>query len=248
MSATGHRPPWRRTLPCSSSPANAAAMIQVSSHASAYCLRVLSVSPHLRLRRYTSGCCLLTWYSSRRRRCQRVPPDSAICALCQKHKVMCIATSATTNGSKPSHVRGSSFGVTARPAQTNTTSNVVSTSPHLAAASPHAVSLPQPASHQGSAASPHATDHGSISEVVLPPAAVCFHLATLYFDYVHDQLHTLFQKPSFMADMVMNKTPSVIMFAVVALSARSVYTKIVGMPQRVLTSTSGFRPTNSSPA
>jgi hypothetical protein len=50
---------------------------------------------------------------------------------------------------------------------------------------------------------------------------VCFHLATLYFDYVHDQLHTLFQKPSFMTDMVMNKTPPVIMFAVISLSARS---------------------------
>lgn len=51
---------------------------------------------------------------------------------------------------------------------------------------------------------------------------MCFHLANLYFDYVHDQLHTLFQKPAFMADMVMNRVPPVIMFAVIALSARSV--------------------------
>lgn len=133
----------------------------------------------------------------------------------------CIATAATTNGSKPSHVRGSSFGIAARPAQSNTASNNVTTSPHLEEASPHAVSLPQPGSHQGGATSPHATDYGSANDVVLPPAAVCFHLATLYFDYVHDQLHTLFQKPSFMTDMVMNKTPPVIMFAVISLSARS---------------------------
>lgn len=86
--------------------------------------------------------------------------------------------------------------------------------------SPHAVSLPQPSSHQGGVTSPDNVDHGPTDDIALPPAAVCFHLATLYFDYVHDQLHTLFQKPAFMTDMVMNKVPPVIMFAVVSLSAR----------------------------
>jgi hypothetical protein len=95
-------------------------------------------------------------------------------------------------------------------------------SPRLDAGSPHAVSLPQYSSQQGGVFSPYNNDHGATDDVVLPPSAVCFHLATLYFDYVHDQLHTLFQKPAFMADMVMNKCPPVIMFAVVALSARSV--------------------------
>lgn len=70
--------------------------------------------------------------------------------------------------------------------------------------------------------SPSVVDNGTVNDTALPPAAVCFHLATLYFDYVHDQLHTLFQKPAFMADMVMNKTPPVIMYAVIALSARLV--------------------------
>lgn len=159
----------------------------------------------------------------------------------------CIASTVTTNASKPSHVRGSSFGVAARPAQSKLASKTVATSPHLAETSPHAVSLPQPASYQGGATSPHATDYGSTNEVVLPPPAVCFHLATLYFDYVHDQLHTLFQKPSFMTEMVMNKTPPVIMFAVIALSARSANTKTPNYCEVVLTVIPGFRLTSSSP-
>lgn len=159
----------------------------------------------------------------------------------------CIASTVTTNASKPSHVRGSSFGVAARLAQSKLASKTVATSPHLAETSPHAVSLPQPASYQGGATSPHATDYGSTNEVVLPPPAVCFHLATLYFDYVHDQLHTLFQKPSFMTEMVMNKTPPVIMFAVIALSARSANTKTPNYCEVILTVIPGFRLTSSSP-
>jgi len=154
---------------------------------------------------------------SRRRRCQRIPPDNAICALCQKHSVPCIASVVPAPvKAKPSHTRCSSV------AQSKATSNAHASSPRLDAGSPHAVSLPQPSSQQGCIASPHTIDHGEADDVVLPPAAVCFHLATLYFDYVHDQLHTLFQKPAFMADMVMNKCPPVTMFAIVALSARSV--------------------------
>jgi hypothetical protein len=158
---------------------------------------------------------------SRRRRCQRVPPDSAICALCQKHNVPCIASTVPTPA-RPSHTRGSSTGIVARPAQSDAASNARVPSTPLDSRSPHAISLPQPSSsQQGSVTSPYTnTDHGATDDVVLPPSAVCFHLATLYFDYVHDQLHTLFQKPTFMADMVMNKCPPVIMFAVVALSAR----------------------------
>ena len=159
---------------------------------------------------------------SRRRRCQRIP-NSAICALCQKHNVPCIASTVTTP-TKPSHARGSGIhvGIAARPSQSDAASNARVASPRLDAGSPHAVSLPQYSSQQGGVTSPCNIDHGATEDFVLPPSAVCFHLATLYFDYVHDQLHTLFQKPAFMADMVMNKCPPVIMFAVVALSARSV--------------------------
>jgi hypothetical protein len=157
---------------------------------------------------------------SRRRRCQRLP-DSAICALCQKHNVPCIA-SAVPTPAKPPHARGSSAGISARSAQSDAASNARVASPRLDAGSPHAASLPQHSSQQGGVTSPYSTDSIATDDVRLPPSVVCFHLATLYFDYVHDQLHTLFQKPAFMADMIMNKCPPVIMFAVVALSARSV--------------------------
>jgi hypothetical protein len=158
---------------------------------------------------------------SRRRRCQRIPPDSTICALCQKHSVPCVASTVPTPA-KPSHARGSSIGIAARPAQSDAVSSARLASPRFDAGSPHAVSVPQHSSQHGVVTSPYNNDHGATEDVTLPPPAVCFHLATLYFDYVHDQLHTLFQKPAFMADMVMNKCPPVIMFAVVALSARSV--------------------------
>jgi hypothetical protein len=198
-------------------------MERVSTHAAPYCMRVLPVSQPTSVSAATLPLPPADTHatcSSRRRRCQRIPSDSAICALCQKHSVPCIASAVTANGIKTSHVRGSSFGIAARPTQSHTTSDVVSTSPHLGDASPHAVSLPQLSSNQSGAISPRAIDYGATNDVVLPPATVCSHLATLYFDYVHDQLHTLFQKPAFMTDMVMNKTPPVIMFAVVALSAR----------------------------
>jgi hypothetical protein len=54
----------------------------------------------------------------------------------------------------------------------------------------------------------------------LPPQAVCVRCCNLYFAYVHDQFHTLFHKPSFMADLTSNKVPSVILLAIIALSAR----------------------------
>ena len=55
---------------------------------------------------------------------------------------------------------------------------------------------------------------------VLPPSAVCNHLVNLYFDYIHDQFHTLFQKPAFMADLASDRVPTVILLAIIALSAR----------------------------
>lgn len=105
---------------------------------------------------------------------------------------------------------------------TNTNNHDFGSPPQFDGVSPHATSLPQAWSNQGYATSPATVDNGYSNDILLPPSAVCFHLATLYFDYVHDQLHTLFQKPAFMTDMVMNKTPPVIMFSVVALSARLV--------------------------
>lgn len=69
--------------------------------------------------------------------------------------------------------------------------------------------------------SPATVDHSTGNgECQLPPPAVLFHLATLYFDYIHDQLHSLFQKPAFMADLATNEHPPSILFAMVALAAR----------------------------
>ncbi|CAD0087699.1 unnamed protein product, partial [Aureobasidium vineae] len=39
-------------------------------------------------------------------------------------------------------------------------------------------------------------------------------------DYIHDQFHTLFQKPAFMADLASDRVPTVILLAIIALSAR----------------------------
>jgi len=68
----------------------------------------------------------------------------------------------------------------------------------------------------------HITDNSASNGTRLPPTAVCFHLAVLYFDYIHDQLHTLFQKPAFMADMATGQVSPVLLYAITALSARSV--------------------------
>ncbi|KXT11833.1 hypothetical protein AC579_4280 [Pseudocercospora musae] len=62
--------------------------------------------------------------------------------------------------------------------------------------------------------------HKDGGDVSLPPAAVSLHLASLYFDYVHDQLHTLFQKPAFMSDLATDTTPRVLRYAMMALAAR----------------------------
>lgn len=53
-----------------------------------------------------------------------------------------------------------------------------------------------------------------------PPKAVCLHLATLYSDYVHDQLHTLFHKPTSMVEVGQAQVSPGLMFAVMALSAK----------------------------
>ena len=156
--------------------------------------------------------------SLRRRRCQRESNRSS-CTLCAKHNVPCVATTTSAVRPKSLHSRSSGDGVTTASTQPAWKTSNPTASPVL---SSHAVSLPQPSSDQGGATSPGQTDGEPVGGISLPPPAICYHLATLYFDYVHDQLHTLFQKPAFMTDMVMNKVPSVIMFAVVALSARYV--------------------------
>lgn len=54
----------------------------------------------------------------------------------------------------------------------------------------------------------------------LPPKELCLELARLYIDYIHDQFHSLFHPPSLLQDVEAGRAPPVIVFAIMALSAR----------------------------
>ena len=54
----------------------------------------------------------------------------------------------------------------------------------------------------------------------MPPPEICLELVNLYFDYIHDSIHSLFHRPSLIRDLETGKVPSVILFAIIALSAR----------------------------
>jgi len=45
-------------------------------------------------------------------------------------------------------------------------------------------------------------------------------LAELYFEYIHDQFHSMYHKASFMDDVVNDRVPAIVLFALFALSAR----------------------------
>lgn len=60
----------------------------------------------------------------------------------------------------------------------------------------------------------------SKSTVGLPPLEVCSELVSLYFDYIHDQFHSLFHRPSLEADLTNGKVPLVILYAIIGLAAR----------------------------
>jgi hypothetical protein len=45
-------------------------------------------------------------------------------------------------------------------------------------------------------------------------------LADLYFDYIHDQFHSMYHRPSFMDDVANNRVPEVVLLAIIALSSR----------------------------
>lgn len=160
---------------------------------------------------------------TRRRRCDRLQDSGdGPCALCRKHNVPCIPSTTPSSESRPRHARqGSSASVVrtstslSSPRSGNRT--VISQGAKTPVAelalhtSPASTVTSAPAVQNG---------HGEGSELSLPPASVSFYLASLYFDYIHDQLHTLFQKPAFMSDLTMGKIPLVIRYAMIALAAR----------------------------
>lgn len=54
----------------------------------------------------------------------------------------------------------------------------------------------------------------------VPDKALTFELVELYFKYIHDQFHSLFHRPSFILDLHQGNAPTVIVYAMMALSAR----------------------------
>ncbi|KAK9774666.1 putative Zn(2)-C6 fungal-type domain-containing protein [Seiridium cardinale] len=61
---------------------------------------------------------------------------------------------------------------------------------------------------------------GFRSPVELPPMPVRLELTALYFDYIHDQFHSLFHRPSFTDDVANGRVAPVMLLAIFALSAR----------------------------
>jgi hypothetical protein len=57
----------------------------------------------------------------------------------------------------------------------------------------------------------------------LPPWELCLELVDLYFDLIHDQFHSLFHRPSFIEQVRKGTAPRVLLFAMMALSARFDY-------------------------
>lgn len=55
---------------------------------------------------------------------------------------------------------------------------------------------------------------------LLPTKSLCAELVQLYFDYVHDQFHTLFHPPSFEEDMNRGQVPPILLYGMMALSVR----------------------------
>lgn len=58
--------------------------------------------------------------------------------------------------------------------------------------------------------------------VSLPPLEICIELVELYFDLIHDQFHSLFHRPSFLESVHDRTAPRIILFAMMAFSARFV--------------------------
>jgi len=58
------------------------------------------------------------------------------------------------------------------------------------------------------------------SHLGLPPLAMRKELAELYFEYIHDQFHSIYHRASFMDDLMGDRIPAVVLFAIFALSAR----------------------------
>lgn len=61
--------------------------------------------------------------------------------------------------------------------------------------------------------------------------SLCAELIQLYFDYVHDQFHTLFHPPSFVEDVNRGQAPRILVYGMMALSARCVRARCGSEPR-----------------
>ncbi|KZM28379.1 DNA binding [Ascochyta rabiei] len=54
----------------------------------------------------------------------------------------------------------------------------------------------------------------------LPPVPLRLELVNLYFDFIHDQFHSMYHRPSFTEDVARERVPRIILLAIFALSSR----------------------------
>lgn len=62
------------------------------------------------------------------------------------------------------------------------------------------------------------------AESAYPPLALRLELVQLYFDYIHNQFHTLFHPPTFLNAVAEDRVENVLLYPIFALSARFVET------------------------
>jgi hypothetical protein len=76
------------------------------------------------------------------------------------------------------------------------------------------------AEHNTEMVVPNLSNETVDSGISLPPLELCLELVELYFDLIHDQFHSLFHRPSFIEQVRAGTAPQVLLFAMMALSAR----------------------------
>lgn len=54
----------------------------------------------------------------------------------------------------------------------------------------------------------------------IPCMTLRLELVNLYFEYIHDQFHSIYHRPSFIEDVASERAPKIVLFAMLALSSR----------------------------
>ncbi|KAF6824332.1 C6 transcription factor [Colletotrichum plurivorum] len=147
--------------------------------------------------RYSTACSACR---ARRRKCE-VPIGGGQCTYCATQNVACSRAGSIIQPKAVvpvSPLSVSPLSVSVATPKTPTVTEIMVASPPAASLTPAAVT---PA-------------------VAVADKALCFELVELYFKYIHDQLHSLFHRPSFMLDLHEGNAPLVLVYGMMALSAR----------------------------